>query len=98
MEDIEQGTSKVSCSALIKARHKSAKGIAESLFVAESTVNSHLKGIYRKCDVHSRAELVTLVNRFKREQKWIRGGRGAPSPSFRQRSLGLFGALPCIID
>lgn len=53
----------------LAARNKSAKEIAESLFVAESTVNSHIKGIYRKCDVHSRQELIALVNRFKREQK-----------------------------
>lgn len=52
----------------LAARSKSAKEIAESLFVAESTVNSHIKGIYRKCDVHSRQELIALVNRFKREQ------------------------------
>ena len=51
----------------LAARNKSAKEIAETLFVAESTVNSHIKGIYRKCDVHSRQELVALVNRFKRE-------------------------------
>lgn len=52
----------------LAARSKSAKEIAENLFVAESTVNSHIKGIYRKCDVHSRQELIALVNRFKREQ------------------------------
>ena len=52
----------------LAARNKSAKEIAESLFVAESTVNSHIKGIYRKCDVHSRQELIALVKRFKREQ------------------------------
>lgn len=52
----------------LAARSKSAKEIAENLFVAESTVNSHIKGIYRKCDVHSRQELIALVNRFKREE------------------------------
>ena len=51
----------------LAARNKSAKEIAETLFVVESTVNSHIKGIYRKCDMHSRQELVALVNRFKRE-------------------------------
>lgn len=50
-------------------RNKSAKEIAETLFVAESTVNSHIKGIYRKCDVHSRQELIALVRRFRREQQ-----------------------------
>lgn len=52
----------------LAARNKSAKEIAEDLFVAESTVNSHIKGIYRKCDVHSRQELIALVNRFKKEE------------------------------
>lgn len=51
----------------LAARSKSAKEIADALFVAESTVNSHIKGIYRKCDVHSRQELIALVNRFKEE-------------------------------
>lgn len=50
-------------------RNKSAKEIAETLFVAESTVNSHIKGIYRKCDVHSRQELIALVRRFRKEQQ-----------------------------
>ena len=46
---------------------KSAKAIAEELYVAESTVNSHIKSIYRKTDVHSRADLIALVNRFRKE-------------------------------
>lgn len=51
----------------LAARSMSAKAIAERLFVAESTVNSHIKGIYRKCDVHSRQDLIALVNRYKKE-------------------------------
>lgn len=43
----------------------SAKEIAERLYIAESTVNSHIKSIHRKCDVHSRRELIALVNRYK---------------------------------
>ena len=47
-------------------QNKSAKAIAEELFVAESTVNSHIKSIYRKTDVHSRADLIALFNRFSK--------------------------------
>lgn len=43
----------------------SAKEIAEQLYIAESTVNSHIKSIHRKCDVHSRRDLIALVNRYK---------------------------------
>ncbi|MCD8316435.1 MAG: helix-turn-helix transcriptional regulator [Eggerthellaceae bacterium] len=52
----------------LAVRNKSAKEIASTLFVAESTVNSHLKGIYRICDVHSRKELIALVNQFRKEK------------------------------
>lgn len=52
----------------LAARNMSAKEMADALFVAESTVNSHLKRIYRKCDVHSRQELIALVNRFRHQQ------------------------------
>lgn len=51
----------------LAARNRSTREIAQSLYVAESTVNSHIKGIYRKCDVHSRQELRALVNRFKQQ-------------------------------
>ena len=52
----------------LATRNMSAKEMADALFVAESTVNSHLKRIYRKCDVHSRQELISLVNRFRHQQ------------------------------
>lgn len=39
-----------------------AKKIAEELFIAESTVYTHLKHIYRKADVHSRQEFISLVD------------------------------------
>lgn len=50
----------------LAVRDLSAKQIADELFVAESTVNSHLKAIYRKCDVRSRRELIALVGRFRK--------------------------------
>lgn len=40
---------------------KTAKRIARELFIAESTVYTHLKNIYRKVNVHSRQELVDLA-------------------------------------
>ena len=40
---------------------RSAPYIAEKLVISESTVKSHLQHIYTKCDVHSRQELISLV-------------------------------------
>ena len=37
------------------------KEIAERLFIAKETVNSHLKHIYQKLHVHSRTEAVIKV-------------------------------------
>ncbi|MCG8480544.1 MAG: helix-turn-helix transcriptional regulator, partial [Spirochaetales bacterium] len=42
------------------------RDIAERLFVSEATINSHIRNIYRKCDVHSRVELVNLMRRYER--------------------------------
>jgi len=39
------------------------KQIAEQLFVSIPTVKTHTYNIYKKCKVHSRIELVTLLNR-----------------------------------
>lgn len=43
----------------------SSKEMAEKLFVAESTVNSHLKSIYRKADVHSKRDLAKLAEHYR---------------------------------
>lgn len=45
------------------AKGRSATRIAEDLTVAPATVNSHISHIYRKLDVHSRQELLDLVER-----------------------------------
>lgn len=45
------------------AAGRSAAFIAELQFVTINTVRSHIKHIYSKCGVHSRQELITLVER-----------------------------------
>lgn len=41
---------------------RSAPFIAEELVLSENTVRKHILHIYRKCQVHSKQELLTLVN------------------------------------
>ena len=36
------------------------KHIENALYISEATVKSHLRNIYRKCDTHSRAEIIDL--------------------------------------
>jgi len=43
-------------------RNLSARRIAQELFIAESTVYTHLKRIYRKTGVHSKQELIDLID------------------------------------
>ncbi len=40
---------------------RTAGWIADKLFISTSTVNVHIKNIYRKCNVHSRQELLDLL-------------------------------------
>ncbi len=40
---------------------RTASWIADKLFISTSTVNVHIKNIYRKCSVHSRQELFDLL-------------------------------------
>lgn len=40
----------------------SYKDIAGNLFISSETLNSHIKNIYRKLDVHSRSELAAKFN------------------------------------
>ena len=39
------------------------KHIQNTLFISESTVKTHLRSIYRKCDTHNRAEILELFER-----------------------------------
>lgn len=41
---------------------RTAPFIAEKLVIAESTVNTHVKRIYRKLGIHSRQELIDLID------------------------------------
>ena len=50
--------------ALLAYRNYSAQRMANELFISTGTVNSHLKHIYRKADVHSRDELIDALNRL----------------------------------
>lgn len=42
------------------------KYIENTLFISESTVKSHLRSIYRKCDTHNRDEIISLFERSGR--------------------------------
>ena len=39
------------------------KYIQETLFISESNAKTHMSNIYRKCDVHNRAEIIDLYER-----------------------------------
>jgi DNA-binding CsgD family transcriptional regulator len=43
------------------AAGRSATYIAETKFVSSGTVRTHIKHVYAKCSVHSRQELITLI-------------------------------------
>lgn len=47
-------------------RGYSAKKIAETLLVSESTVKAHLTHAYRKLGVHTKQELIALVDSYRR--------------------------------
>lgn len=51
--------------AQLAAQNLSAKKVAERLFIAESTVYTHFKRIYRKTGVHSKQELIDLVDEYR---------------------------------
>ena len=61
---------------MLLAQGRTVHGISEKLYVSENTVKSHIKSIYLKLDIHSRAELIELVNHvddeFDQQAKQIR--------------------------
>ena len=52
-----------SSSALCQGRTRAY--IAETLYLSENTVRGHVKRIYTKLDVHSKQELIDLVEGHK---------------------------------
>lgn len=50
------------------ATGRSAAFIAELMFVTTNTVRTHVKHIYEKCGIHSRQELITLIEQADEER------------------------------
>ena len=48
---------------LLLVRGRTRRAISESLSVSEETIKSHITNIYLKIGVHSREELITLMER-----------------------------------
>ena len=48
---------------LVLARGRDVPSIAKQLFISENTVRSHSKSIYRKLNIHSKQELLDLLDR-----------------------------------
>lgn len=44
------------------AQGRTVHAISEKLFVSENTVKSHIKSVYLKLDIHSRAELIEIIS------------------------------------
>lgn len=44
--------------------------IENTLFISESTVKSHLRSIYRKCDTHNRDEIIELFESKTHASEW----------------------------
>ena len=51
------------------AKGRSSSFIAESFCVSNNTVRSHILHLYSKCDVHSRQELITLIDDWSPEEE-----------------------------
>jgi DNA-binding CsgD family transcriptional regulator len=47
---------------LLLGQGRSIANIANSLFVSDNTVKSHIRGVYSKLDVHSKQELIDLIS------------------------------------
>lgn len=47
------------------ARGRSAKVIADALFVSESTIRTHTRRILEKTALHSKQELIDLIDRYE---------------------------------
>ena len=55
-------------------RGRTNERIAQELFIAKSTADTHLRRIYSKCGVHSRQELLDLAEKNRRKPAIARIG------------------------
>jgi DNA-binding CsgD family transcriptional regulator len=46
-----------------------AKAIEKKLFISPSTIKTHIQHIYEKCDVHSRMEIIALLERYSSDNE-----------------------------
>ena len=53
--------------AVLAYRGYSAKKIASTLYVSESTVKTHTSHVYRKVGIHSKQELIAFIDAFRTE-------------------------------
>ncbi len=60
----------------------SLKMVAQILYIAEGTVQTHMKNLYRKLGLHSKQELIALVNEGERAQADV-GARTASKHTSR---------------
>ena len=47
------------------ARGRSARVIADALFVSENTIRTHTRRILEKTDLHSKQEVIDLIERYR---------------------------------
>lgn len=50
------------------AARKSVKEIAQSCYLSENTVKTHIRNIYKKMDVHSREDLCAIIAEFRKNE------------------------------
>ena len=50
---------------VLLAKNKEAKAIADELFISFNTARTHIRKIYGKLDVHSRRELMDLIEDYR---------------------------------
>ena len=47
------------------ARGRSAKVIADALYVSENTIRTHTRRILEKTDLHSKQQLIDLIEQYR---------------------------------
>ena len=54
---------------LLLAQHKTISDIENELIVANGTVKAHIRHIYQKLDIHSRQEIIDLIESIEIPEK-----------------------------